>query len=276
MGNGGGGNLLGQLQKHYTRPFFVAPHALKQFRKRFNPDYSDSEIQQLLNDQLQPPKIPDGAHINMQRGDPALYYAVMIDGVPSTAVVSSPPDTDIGIPRDPDVWPVIVTIYPGRKHIAKYLKKLAVIRANKQKRKWEQWEIQSVRLMRWIGYTQSEIGQVMQMTVRQVERYTPPTKPWWTEEEIQIMCDLRSKGKTYKKIAQALGRSESAVKLKMRRHKEWVLSDPERVAFLRIMHWLRNPGKLLSHMRRTDMIAMVAKLYDEGGIPYVNSHSTDI
>lgn len=39
--------------KLYSRPFFISPHALKQFRKRFSGEYSDQEIQQLLNDQLQ-------------------------------------------------------------------------------------------------------------------------------------------------------------------------------------------------------------------------------
>ena len=98
----------------YPRPFFISPHALQQFRKRFSPEYSDQEIQQLLNDQLQPPKIPDAVHINMKRGEPALYYGIIVDSIPSTAVVVAPPGADITIRRRPDEWPVVATLYPGR------------------------------------------------------------------------------------------------------------------------------------------------------------------
>lgn len=261
----------------YPRPFFISPHALQQFRKRFSLEYSDQEIQQLLNDQLQPPKIPDAVHINMKRGDPALYYGIIVDSIPSTAVVVAPPGADITTRRSPDTWPVIATLFPGRKHIVRFHKRLTAIRCSKPKHaRWEEWEIQSVRLMRWIGYTQPQIGQVMQMTVRQVERYAPKLKPYWTNEEMQLMCDLRAQGKTFKEIAKVLGRSENAVKAKMVRHRAWVLSDPERVVFLHIMHLLQNPGKLLRYLRRVDMAALAAKILEEEGVPYADTNAVDL
>lgn len=261
----------------YPRPFFISPHALQQFRKRFSLEYSDQEIQQLLNDQLQPPKLPDAVHINMKRGEPALYYGIIVDSIPSTAVVVAPPGADITIRRRPDEWPVVATLYPGRKHIVRFHKRLTAIRCSKPKHaRWEEWEIQSVRLMRWIGYTQPQIGQVMQMTVRQVERYAPKLKPYWTNEEMQLMCDLRAQGKTFKEIAKVLGRSENAVKAKMLRHRAWVLSDPERVVFLHIMHLLQNPGKLLRYLRRVDMAALAAKILEEEGVPYADTDAVDL
>ena len=151
-------------RRYYSRPFFIAPHTLRRFRTRFGAHYSDSEIQALLNEQLQPPRLPDAVHINMKRGDPALYYGLVIDRLEATAVVTAPPNTNLIIKRKPNQWPVIVTVYPGRKHITRFQKKLTEIRSRQKRHaKREQWEIESVRLLRWIGYSPAEIGEVLQI-----------------------------------------------------------------------------------------------------------------
>lgn len=248
----------------FDRPFWITPHARDQIRQRYG-QRSDSEIEWMLNVQLQRPEIPDAARMDIsKRGTPALYYAVLIDDIPSTAVVTAPPGVDISqVPRDPNVWPVIVTVYPGRKHIAKYQKRVQEMRIRQAKpfvQTWEPWEIETIKLMRWIGYTMAEMAVLLRRTERQIERHVPRIKPRWTDEELQLMCDMRAMGKTYEEIATKLGRSAQACKLKMMRHRAWVLSNPERAAFLRIMHWLRDPGRLLAHMRRTDMVARVAAL----------------
>jgi len=252
----------------FERPFWVTPHARRRFRQYFG-NRPDSEIERILNVQLQRPEIPDGADMRPGRA-PSLYYAILIDGEQATAVVGAPEHVDIGrVPRPADVWPVIITLYPGRKHIAIYRKRLERKRARAPKpyqRTWEEWEIETAQLMRWIGYTMQEIGSVLGRTEKQVERQVCSRRigvvmPRWTEEELQIACDMRFAGKTYAEIAKRLGKSEQAVKVKLLRHRRWVLENPERAAFLRIMYLLRRPGKLLRVMRQTDMVARLAQLY---------------
>lgn len=255
---------------HFERPFWITPHTRDRIRQRYG-DRVDSEIEWMINVQLQHPEIPDAARMDIsKRGTPALYYAVLIDDIPSTVVVTAPDDVDISqVPRKPDTWPVVVTAYPGRKHIAKYQKRIQELRVQQAKpfeRTWQPWEIETVKLMRWIGYTMAEMAVLLRRTERQIERHVPIIQPRWTDEELQIMCDMRAMGATYEEIGKRLGRSPQACKNKMLRHKEWVLSNPERAAFLRILHWIRNPGRLLSHMRRTDMVARVAAMmYGEEG-----------
>lgn len=252
----------------FERPFFISPHARERIRQRFGP-YSDSEIEWMLNVQMQRPEIPDAARVDISHRGPALLYAVLIGDVQATAVVAAPPDVDISIlPRPSDVWPVIMTVYPGRKHIAKYRNYVEERRSRPVRpfeHTWEPWEVETVRLMRWIGYTMAEMAVLLRRTERQIERHVPIIQPRWTEEELQIACDMRFAGKTYAEIAAKLGRSPQAVKNRMLRHREWVLSNPERAAFLRVMYLLKHPEKLLRAMRRSDMIARIATaLYDPG------------
>src|SRR5690606_18010325 len=131
--------------------------------------------------------------------------------IPSTAVVAAPPEVELSVlPRPADAWPVIVTVYPGRKHIAKYHKYVEEARTRAVKpyqRTWEPWEVETLKLMRWIGYTMAEMAALLRRTERQVERHVPIIQPRWTEEELQIMCDMRFAGKTYAEIGAKLGRS---------------------------------------------------------------------
>jgi hypothetical protein len=247
----------------FKRPFFISPHARDRFRQRFG-SYNDSEIEWMLPVQMQPPELPDAAQIDVARRGPALLYAVLVGDIKATAIVAAPSDVDITqLPRAPDVWPVIMTVYPGRKHIAKYHKYLAERTsrpAKPFKPTWEPWEIETVKLMRWIGYTMAEMAVVLHRTERQIERHVPIIRPRWTEEDLQTMCDMRASGKTFKEIGVKIGRSPQSCKNKMLRHREWVLSDPERAAFLRIISRVRNPSKILNYMRRTDMVSRVADL----------------
>lgn len=254
----------------FERPFWISPHARDRLRQRFG-IHSEESMEWMLNVQMQRPEIPDAARVDLSVRAPALLYAVLINDVPSTAVVAAPDDVDITVlPRPADVWPVIVTVYPGRKHIAKY--RIYVERLRRQPRKpyqrtWESWEIETARLMRWIGYTMREIGMVLGRTEKQVERQICDRKigvvqPRWTEEELQVACDMRFAGKTYAEIARRLGKSEQAVKNKMLRHRQWVLEDPRRAAFLRVMYLLKHPGKLLRTMRDTDIIGRMAVLWE--------------
>jgi len=243
----------------FDRPFWISPHARDRFRQRFG-SYTDAQIEWTLNVQMQRPEIPDAARIDISRRGPALLYAVIIGDVPATAVVAAPNDVDTSmLPRPIDVWPVLMTVYPGRKHIAKY--RNAVIERRSRPIKpyqptWEPWEIETVRLMRWIGYTMAEMATLLQRTERQIERHVPIIQPRWTEEELQLMCDMRFSGKTYAEIGAKLGRSPQACKNKMLRHREWVLADPRRAAFLRLMYLLKRPGRLLAQMRRADLVSV--------------------
>lgn len=259
---------------HVERPFFVSPHALERFRERFGPA-SDEYIQQLINLQLQPPEIPDGANMNVTKG-PALYYAILVGDEAATVVVGAPDGVDITqLPRHPDTWPTVLTVYPGRKHIWQYRARLLRkvkkrVQTKPFEQTWEDWEIETARLMRWIGYTMREIAVVLDRTEKQVERQICSRKigtvqPRWTEEELQIACDMRLEGKTYAEIGRKLGKSAQAVKIKMLRHRRWVLENPERAAFLRIMSWMKDPGKFLAHLRKTDLVSYVAMLYERLG-----------
>lgn len=259
---------------HFERPFFVSPHALERFRERFGPA-SDEYIQQLINIQLQPPEIPDGANMNVTKG-PALYYAILVGDEAATVVVGAPDGVDLTqLPRDPDTWPTVLTVYPGRKHIWQYRARLLRkvkkrVQTKPFEQTWEDWEIETARLMRWIGYTMREIASVLDRTEKQVERQICSRKigmvrPRWTDEELQIACDMRLEGKTYAEIGKRLGKSAQAVKIKMLRHRRWVLENPERAAFLRIMSWMKDPGKFLAHLRKTDLVSYVAMLYERLG-----------
>src|SRR5690606_17839101 len=98
-------------------PFWVSPHAKKRFRRHFG-DRPDTEIDRLLNAQLQRPKIPDAAKIIHDGRGPALLYAVLIGREIATVVVSAPEYADIThLPRSPGVWPVIITVYPGQPSV---------------------------------------------------------------------------------------------------------------------------------------------------------------
>lgn len=267
--SGSGAATRLQTKPTFKRPFYISVHARRRLRERFGIE-SDKQMEWLLNVQMQPPEIPDAANMNVSNG-PALYYAILINDEPATAVVAAPPHADIKrLPRDPDVWPTVMTVYPGRKHIWQYQDRLRRKRGRPIKPfrpTWEEWEIETVALMRWIGYTLAEIAAVLGRTEKQLETQVWRQKivqvqPRWTEEELQIACDMRFAGKTYAEIGRRLGKSEQAVKSKMLRHRRWVLEDPRRAAFLRIMYLLKHPGKLLRTMRDTDIIGRMAVLWE--------------
>ncbi len=255
-------------RKMFNRPFWVSPHTRVRFRERFGP-IADADMEWILNVQMQRPEIPDAARIDITKRGPALLYSVIINDTPSTVVVSAPSDADISmLPRPENVWPVIMTVYPGRKHIAKYRRRVEEQRARPVKpfeHTWEEWEVETVRLMRWIGYTMREMAMLLQRTERQIERHVPIIQPRWTEDELQMMCDMRFAGKTYAEIGAKLGRSPQACKNRMLRHREWVLSDPERAAFLRLVYLFRRPGKLLRMMRNNDMVGRLSVLWEGAG-----------
>lgn len=255
----------------FARPFWISPHAKERFRERFG-GVGDPAIERILNVQLQAPEIPDAARIDMNPHGPAVLYKILVGDVQATAVVAAPEYVDLDqLPRDPEVWPAVMTVYPGRKHIFKYHRHLRQVRERERKPyepTWEAWEIETARLMRWIGYTLREVGLVLSRPEKQVERLAwsgriALVEPRWTEKQLQIACDMRLAGKTYAQIGERLGKSEGAVKSRMLRHRRWVLEDPKRAAFLRVTYLLQNPGRLLRHMRDTDIVGRLSVLWEE-------------
>lgn len=82
--------------------------------------------------------------------------------------------------------------------------------------------------------------------------------PRWTEAEIQRLTDMRYRAKTYKQIAKELGRSETAVKVKVHRRRQEIRADPRKRLALRMITRAvelgAEPGQAIAVVRKAKIL----------------------
>ena len=237
--------------KTYSRPYFVTPHAVNRFKERVA-NIPPAKIIHTINTQMQNDALPIEAEWRHKIS--LIYRCHYYDKMYYPVVVS----------EDEKEWPAIITVMGEesaihRKGISGWTKKT-------------NWTMEDDSILIGLlqeGFSQKECAQIMRWSSSTIHNHMPSEhKPRgsvrrWTEDEKELLIKYKFAGWKYKKIAKKLGRSESAIKIQMCRHKKKIREDPDLMNVVRVLSFCLNPGRLLSAARKSDLLSEIREREEE-------------
>jgi len=244
----------------FERPYFVSPHAIKRFKERVSV-LDEREIIEIIQALLQGVDTPvDAQLIN---NDTALRYSYEVDYNGKTLYLGVIPS------RNGDgEWPVVTTVMidSGRLHDI-------ITRERKRPKKWREKDDKILYLLLKDGFTHRQCAKILRCSHMTINRHTPDefrrrkgNLRRWTPEEKEKLILYYSRGWGYDKIAKKLGRSENAVKIQICRHRKRVMSDPKKVAVMKVLTFCMSPSRILQAVRESGLIDAINSSDDVDGL----------
>lgn len=233
----------------FKQPYFISPHAVKQFQKRVC-DIPAAEVIEAVQAALQDPGLPVDAEV--RDGELSLIYRAEYRGR-EYYIITMPPKAE-------GEWPQVPTIL--YRH-AKFLRT-----RRRRPRFATDMEKQLIPLLR----QQFTIKECMQITGRShstIERHSPRARPIYkrlTEIEVAKAVNMRMKGKTYEEIAKKFGKSANAMEIFFCRLRKRIRDDPEKLAVLKVLSFCTDPGRILQAARDAGLVEEVKRRAMSGEI----------
>lgn len=198
-----------------ARPHFITPHAVDQFRARVADLHPDDVINE-LNRMLQSPGLPVDAEL--REGGLSLVYLGWLGSNPVYIPVT-PPDEEHG------EWPYVPTVYGKESRLHGKLVRTAAHKERAGRFPMRPWADQDDRLLaalRAAGFTVRQCSAIMRRGKNTILRHLGgPREPGnaWPARDVETAVAMRAGGKTDREIGQAVGRTESAVSVRLYRYR---------------------------------------------------------
>lgn len=206
-------------KQRFEWPYFVAPHAVRQFQLRIAP-IPAAEAIEAVQQMLQNPGLPVDAEL--RDGQLSLIYRGWYAG------------RLVYIPVAPGEreWPCVPTVWGVQSPLHRQLAKERKHRAKHGRypmRYWTERETQILAALRQAGLSIRLCAAIMRrghMTIWR--RLIGDVRPGhaWPERDVERALAMRARRRTCAEIADRLGRTSGAVSIRLYRHRRRHMSDP--------------------------------------------------